>query len=527
MVSSRSWKNSNFCRMMSLALCLGVAFCLLTGSAMAAGTTKLATFATPSTYASELTLTPATALPPTLNGNTYKLVNSASFNSDIYRAMNVARTTAQNFTVVVTLNNGARFATGVLPVGADVTVDSISGTPPGAGAATFTVAAGGANNGTSVTFLSNIGTSFTGFPTLKIAAGASGWTIKDVNNQLATGPITVTVQTFDAADGSALDTGGTDTVDIARAAPAVIIPTVAFVSTFKATTAVVDVGTNRQNFVPNAPDTTTVDNGATLAIGYATPAPLNLAGTAFALAATDTVTLTFTSSNDFTGLTAIPFGATTGIQWNAISATTPATAPTTRVIALAGTAASIGAGTQNFVFTVTGTTVLPTRVISVAVDLALAVGGSTNGGARNLLAVSPVTTWTFNGSVLVANWLSGDSTTFKSRIYLWNPSSTTGAVTARVFSMPLVTSGTQTSTELTTPGSPLSLGSLAGNSSMAIRLFEDILGPAGLNIAPYTTNGGNVVVEITVRASNVRGTCQVFYINGTQQFGQTQLQVVQ
>jgi len=116
---------------MSLALCLGVAFCLLTGSAMAAGTTKLATFATPSTYASELTLTPATALPPTLNGNTYKLVNSASFNSDIYRAMNVARTTAQNFTVVVTLNNGARFATGVLPVGADVTVDSISEPPRG------------------------------------------------------------------------------------------------------------------------------------------------------------------------------------------------------------------------------------------------------------------------------------------------------------------------------------------------------------------------------------------------------------
>jgi len=497
--------------MMSLALCVGVAFCLLTGSAMAAGTTRLNTGATASTYASELTLTPAAL------GNVYTLRGAAaagSFNSDIYRDMKVARTTAQNFTVVVTLT-GATFATGRLPAAGDVTMSA----PPagGAGAATFTIAAGGANGSNSVTFLSAITASYTFFPTVQI--NVDGWTIRDGANTLASGTISANVQTYDAADGTLVDTGGTDSVIIARAANAIVIT-----QNLAATTAVVDVATSRQNFVATAPDTITVDNGATLGIGYATTVPLTLAGAPFALAATDTVRLTFTSNNDFTGFSTAG-ATTTGIAYGGLSSTGTGT---TRLVNVAGNSALIGPAAQPFVFTVTGLVSLPTRVMSVAADLVLAAGGSTvGGGSRNLLGSSTVTTWTFNGSVLVANWLSGDSNTFKSRIYLWNPSSLTGAVTVRVFSMPLVTSGTQTSTELTTAGSPLSLGSLAGNSSMAIRLYEDIIGPTGLNIAPYTTNGGNLIVEVTIRASNVRGTCQVFSTNGAQQFGQVALQVIQ
>jgi hypothetical protein len=514
MVSSRSWKNSNFCRMMSLALCVGVAFCLLTVSAMAAGTTRLlAPTTTPSTYASELTLTPTATV-----GNTYTLVSNATFNSDVYRDMTVARTTAQNFTVVVSLSGGARFV--ATPAGGDVTISAISGSAP-AGAATFTVATGGAGT-SSVTFLSNITTSFTGFPTLRIAAGTAGWQIRDPLNALAAGPITVSVQTFDAADGLPVD-GDAGSVNLLRATNAVIIPAA---QALLATSAVVDVATSRQNFVATAPDTITVDNGATLGIGYATPVPLALAGTPFALTAADTVRLTFTSSNDFAGL-ATAGATTTGISWGTTVLSSTGTG-TTRLINVPGNHANFNAGAQPFAFTVTGAVSLPTRTLSVAADLILAtVGGSTNGGTRNLQGALTVTTWTFNGSVLVANWLSGDSNTYKSRIYLWNPSSLTGAVTVRVFSTPLITSGTQTSTELTTPGSPLSLGSLAGNSGVAIRLYEDILGPAGLNIAPYTANGGNVVVEVTIRASNVRGTCQVFSVNGAQQFGQVGLQVVQ
>jgi len=434
--------------------------------------------------------------------------------------MQVARTTAQNFTITVTLPTGVTFATGRLPAGGDVTVDFVSG--GGAGAATFSVAAGGTNGLSSVTFLSNITTSFTGFPTLKIASGANGWTIKDANNLLASSTISVTVQTNDAADGSLIDGGGTDSAILARTANAVVIPTG---QTLVATAAVIEVGSNRQNFVTTAPDTATVDNGATIGLGYAATVPLAPGGAAFVLAATDKIKFTFTTNNDFTGFTTNLAGATTGITWNAVNSTGTGT---TRTIEILGTDAAIGGGAKAFVFTVTGTTPLPTRITSVAIDLVLAAGGSTtNGGTRSLLGASTVTTWTYNGSVLVANWLNGDSSAWKSRIYLWNPSTTTGAITIRVFSTPLVSGGTVTSTELTTPGSPLSMGSIAGQSSLAIRLYEDILGPSGLNLAPYTTTGGNLVVEITIRASNVRGTCQVFNNTATYSFGQVPLQVVQ
>jgi len=472
--------------------------------------------------------------------NIYTLVGGAvpAFNADIYRTMTVARTTAQNFTVVVTLLNGAKFsstnaagAPGRLPLAADVTVDSVSN--GAAGAATFTIATGGGNGSTSVTFLSNITTSFQGFPIIKIAAGASGWTILDPTNRLATGTIQVQVQTSDAADGTLVDGGGTDSCDLLKASGAVVIPTPFGASqALVPTTAVVDVATNRQNFVANPgsltnPDTTTTDVGASVGVGYATPRPLTLLGANFALANADKVVLTFTTSdNAFTGLKTDLFGNTTGITWGGTAATGTGTS---RTITIAGDdAAKIAtAAALPFVFTVNGTTSLPTRVISVAVDLSLATalaGGSTNGGSKNLQPISTVTTWSFNGSVLVANWLSGDSGTYKSRIYLWNPSATTGAVTVRVFSLPVVGA---TPVELTTAGSPLSLGNLAGNSGVAIRLAEDILGAAGLNIAPYTANGGNIVVEVTIRASNVRGTCQVFSSNGAMQFGQVPLQVVQ
>jgi len=507
--------------MMSLALCVGVAFFLLISSAMAAGTTRLATGLTaPSTYASELMLTPVTG------GITYTL-GGVGFDSNLYRAMTVARTTAQNFTVVLTLSDGAKFVTGRLPLATDVTVDSISG--GGVGAATFSIATGGGNNSTSVTFLSNITTSFTGFPTIKIAAGTNGWTILDATNRLAAGPIRATVKTYDAADGTQIDYDAANpdagtSVDFLRASNAVIIPVPPFgVGVFTPTTAVIDVANGRQKFVATAPDTLNVDNGASVAIAYATPTPLAPSGAAFALAASDTIRFTFTSSGDFAGLSTGFGGSTTGITWNSVASTGTGTS---RTITIAGNDASINGGAKNFAFTVDQLTILQPRVLSVNIDLNLATGGSTtNGGTRSLMAVTPVTTWTYNGSVLVANWLSGDSATFKSRIYLWNPSSTAGQVTVRVFSMPLVAGGN--AVELTTAGSPLSLGNLAGNSSMAIRLYEDILGPSGLNIAPYTTNGGNVVVEITIRANGVRGTCQVFSVNGAMQFGQAPLQVIQ
>jgi hypothetical protein len=79
-----------------------------------------------------------------------------------------------------------------------------------------------------------------------------------------------------------------------------------------------------------------------------------------------------------------------------------------------------------------------------------------------------------------------------------------GDVTVRVFTLP-VAGGTPQ--ELT--GTPLNLGSLGAGSARNIKLVEDILNPLGIGV-PYTVDGGNLALEFTIQAPNVRGAAQVF-----------------
>ncbi len=107
-------------------------------------------------------------------------------------------------------------------------------------------------------------------------------------------------------------------------------------------------------------------------------------------------------------------------------------------------------------------------------------------------------------TVLVANFVNGNNAAFNSRVYLFNPSQSSGAVTVRVFTLPL--SG-GTAQEL--PGSPLDLGTLEARSALNLKLAEDILTPLGIT-TPYFTDGGNLTLEFTIQAPDVRGAAQVF-----------------
>ncbi len=107
-------------------------------------------------------------------------------------------------------------------------------------------------------------------------------------------------------------------------------------------------------------------------------------------------------------------------------------------------------------------------------------------------------------TVLVANFVNGNTEFFTSRVYLWNPSNSAGDVTVRVFTLPR-TDGT--AEELTT--SPHPLGTLEARSALDIRLDEDILVPLEIT-TPYTIDGGNLILEFTVQAADVRGAAQVF-----------------
>ena len=107
-------------------------------------------------------------------------------------------------------------------------------------------------------------------------------------------------------------------------------------------------------------------------------------------------------------------------------------------------------------------------------------------------------------TVLAANFSNGNNTAFNSRVYLWNPSSSAGEVTVRVFTLPLAGGLAQ---ELT--ATPLPLDTLGARSALNIKLAEDILTPLGVSL-PYTIDGGNLTLELTIQAADVRGAAQVF-----------------
>ncbi len=123
-------------------------------------------------------------------------------------------------------------------------------------------------------------------------------------------------------------------------------------------------------------------------------------------------------------------------------------------------------------------------------------------------------------TVLVANFLNGNTDLLRSRIYLFNPSASDGNVTVRVYTLP-PTDGQ--ADELTT--SPYPVGTLAARSALNIRL-EDILDEL-LIPRPYETYGGNLILEFTIGAADVIGAAQVFNNSLTLAFGTYPLQQIQ
>ena len=93
---------------------------------------------------------------------------------------------------------------------------------------------------------------------------------------------------------------------------------------------------------------------------------------------------------------------------------------------------------------------------------------------------------------------------FNSRIYIFNPGSLAGDVTVRVFTLPRSGASTLLGT--------VNLGSLPGLSGKNIHLDADVLTPLSVTL-PYSADGGNLVLEITVEANNVLGNGQVFQLD--------------
>jgi len=462
-----------FNRLTSLALCLGVVILLLSASAFAGTTATSGAIK----YAREIAAI-----------NTVYTVPATT----ITRTMAVVRGNTQNFFVDVTLSSGKWNAAlnagmitfGATPLPAVYTPAVIGGGGVGVATATFLVVV---TSGTPVDY-----------PVATLAL--TGATVKDSANVLGTGDggtIQVTVKTRDAATGLDVDPG-TDTVNFITSVWAVTAPSPAV----QVGSAVIDVALNRAKFVGD----TDTDASAKVGISGSTAGVLKADGTGvFVLTSADTVNYVIAGGNT----TQIK-----SIAWGGVTKTLTDTdrAAGTVTLAIPGDNANLTGTLGTVTIILVGTNPTDARTLTVAANLDMAGGTS---GDHAVLSATDLTVWSYNGTVLTAIWVNGNSAVFNSRIYLWNPG-TTGEVVADVYAMPrLGHIGTDDASKL---GS-VSLGLMAAGSSLNVKVYEDILTAAPISMTtPYVGNeSGNLTIIITIRASGVKGASQTF--NASMAFG--------
>jgi len=475
----------NSTRIISFTLCLGLACVLATGNVLA-GTTV----ADELSYAREVGAADVsyTIPTPTLVTRTMAVLRSGGGPG--------------NFFLTVTLSNNLEF-TGTAAGLPDVTdLTQTAGAPLTQATIAFSTAP--VDGASTMEFSVNLPADYTTFPSFTLDPGAVGangsWVLRDADNILGTGgTISITVSTRDANTGLPVDVG-TDIDGWLSGAFGVTTATPAVV----ATTAIIDVGAVRQNLVAGqggGADTTTIDADATVGVD-GSAGPLFASGaTAFTLAVTDFVDLVITG--DLTGITTITWSVGGSIITLNENATAFDKANNIATLRIPGTNAALTGGATAVTLTIDGSTTLNPRTLQIAVNLDLVTAGLT-ANDRNLVPATTLTVWTLNGTVLIANFINGNNGLFNSRVYLFNPGSLAGDVNVRVFTLPL----TGPSTLL---GS-VNLGTLSGLSGKNIRVAEDVLTPLSIAL-PYVADGGNLVLEITIEASNVTGNAQVFQLD--------------
>ncbi len=128
-----------------------------------------------------------------------------------------------------------------------------------------------------------------------------------------------------------------------------------------------------------------------------------------------------------------------------------------------------------------------------------------------------------NETVLVANFINGNTDFLRSRVYLWNPSTSSATLMVRVLTMPRP--GPFDPSEPSQLLGTLDLGGIEAESARTIRIEDALL---SLGILPYKENGGNLTLEFSViGAKGVRGTAQVFDNSLTLAFGTYPLHITE
>ncbi len=89
--------------------------------------------------------------------------------------------------------------------------------------------------------------------------------------------------------------------------------------------------------------------------------------------------------------------------------------------------------------------------------------------------------FTVTATVLVANFTNGNDAAFNSRVYLWNPSTSAGVVTVRVFTLPPIGGLAQELTD-----TPLNLGTLGATERGPVAFRHRLSTGLALSVLPMT-----------------------------------------
>jgi len=443
-------------------------------------------------------------VPPLLTGEPH-----VSYQQSVYRSAN------RHFFLRLTLLNGAKFsATGAEP---ELTFDLNAG-----GLVAVNRLLGAAAEQTYAEWIVNVLDDFT-----ETGDGPPRWNIDltgvaiDAGQVLQNGgSVDVMVSTRDSAAGVPFDSALTGKFMVG-------VPGVAYIREALVTTsALVNMDEEEKEFVPNGTDTPTVDNGADAGEigpglyfeeepGEDTPEYVCVFapdGNPYFLSADDSLDLVFRSNLSAISQVVIgPSDAPQAFQLsdeerasNSLTLTVPGdvvtdwstvTIPSTSPI-LPGVRIPI-AGFLPISFEVVGDQPIRTRILTVELRIRLE-----NGQEYQLLPPTEITRWLVDGSVLVAPWVNGNDSALGSMISLINHSPRDGRVKVRVLALPRVGPAIEAQDLGSVP-----VGILRANGAASINVAEQVLQPLGLR--PYTENGGNVSLEITIAGADVSGLVNV------------------
>jgi hypothetical protein len=475
-----------------VALYLGVAMLVMTASAMASTTVVY-----PLTTAIPGTLGTAGPVLFDMEQGAANAVwsfpgatNCSGYNAVIAQKMNVIRQyntsgSPQNYFVYLTLDNGAIWQT--------APADPTNWFFTNQGTTQPTVHLIGGVGTATLRYYVLINSSLFDLSLNTIYIPLGLYTVRDPLNRIGTGQtIGVTVTETDGATDIMFETSQATLIQGAPGNRISVATTVGH--------AVIDTLTNRTTFVEDVNVDTNDDYSASIGINISTV--FNRAGCVYMLSNLSSIQIQI--FGNFAQVDRVCYGTSPQI------CTSISGAPSSILINIPGDSSLVRSSSANqfhFYTKTTNTSQLVAQTFTFSVRELLASSDGTN--PFTFVNGAPLTVWTLNGTILTAIWQNGNGGplgTLNGRLYIWNPSNQAGAIIAQVFTLPVGMGG---STLIGT----VNLGTLPALSATNIRVYEDILNSIPpLVTFPYTTNGGNIVIVLTINAIDCHGWSNVFGI---------------